>query len=270
VTAAPPPEGGSDRGFYFALGVLGGVYVLLVVSLLLADLLFTQPGRIAEALSDPDIRFAIRLSLITSTVSTILAMIAAIPLGYLLARTEFRGKAVVDTLLDVPIILPPLVIGVSLLILFRLPPAKWIEEVFPVAYHVPAIILAQYTVVTAFAIRTMRVAFDQIDPRAEQVALTLGCTRAQAFWRVTLPAARKGVLAAATLAWARALGEFGPVQVFAAATPRKTVVMPTAIYLEQQVGHLDTAIAVSLIMVAVAVVVLLLTRLLGLRNTSLV
>jgi molybdate transport system permease protein len=263
-----PDDRGTDRGFYIALGVLGGFYVLLVSGLLFADLLYTHPGRIRDALNDPDIRFAIRLSLLTSTITTILAMAAAIPLGYLLSRTEFRGKAIIDMLLDVPIILPPLVIGVSLLILFRLPPAKWIEEVIPVTYHVPAIVLAQYAVATAFAVRTMRVTFDQIDPRAEQVALTLGCTRAQAYWRVTLPAARKGVLAAATLAWARALGEFGPVQVFAAATPGRTVVMPTAIYLEQQVGDLHKAIAVSLIMVVVAVVVLVLTRLLGLRNTA--
>src|SRR5262249_12879440 len=155
-----------------------------------------------------------------------LAMWVAVPLGYLLARTTFPGKSVVDTLLDIPIVLPPLVIGISLLILFQLPPGRAVEKVIPVTYHIPAVILAQFAVATAFAVRTMRVTFDQIDPRAEQVALTLGCTRAQAFWRVSMPAARRGVLTAATLAWARSLGEFGPVQVFAGATPMKTVVLP--------------------------------------------
>jgi molybdate transport system permease protein len=265
---APARVPGTDRGFYLALAVLGGSYVLLVVGLLLADLLYTNPGQIRDALNDPDIRFAIRMSLLTSTVTTILAVWVAVPLGYLLSRTEFPGKAVVDTLLDIPIILPPLVIGISLLILFRLPPGRFVETLIPVTYHIPAIILAQFAVAAAFAVRTMRVTFDQIDPRAEQVALTLGCTRAQAFWRVTLPAARRGLLAAATLAWARSLGEFGPVQVFAGATPGKTLVMPTAIYLEQQVGRLHAALAVSLVMVAVAVLVLVLTRALGLRNTA--
>lgn len=259
---------GRDWKFYLALAVLGGSYVLLIVGLLIADVLYTDPGQIREALNDPDIRFAVRVSLLSSTVTTILAMWVAVPLGYLLSRTEFRGKSVVDTLLDIPIVLPPLVIGISLLILFRLPPGQFVEGLIPVTYHLPAIILAQFTVATAFAVRTMRVTFDQIDPRAEQVALTLGCTRAQAFWRVTLPAARRGVLAAATLAWARSLGEFGPVQVFAGATPGKTLVMPTAIYLEQQVGRLQAALAVSLIMVAVAVLVLVITRILGLRNTA--
>src|SRR5207237_3201481 len=111
MSDAPRPSG-TDRGFYLALAILGGSYVLLVVGLLLADLLYTNPGQIRDALNDPDIRFAIRLSLLTSTVTTILAVWVAVPLGYLLSRTEFPGKAVVDTLLDIPIILPPLVIGI--------------------------------------------------------------------------------------------------------------------------------------------------------------
>jgi molybdate transport system permease protein len=261
---------GSDRGFYLALSVLGGSYLALVIGLLLADLLYTNPGQIREALNDPQIRFAIRLSLLTSTVTAIISIWVAVPLGYLLSRTQFRGKTIVDTLVDIPIILPPIVIGLSLLILFQLPPGKAVERLIPVTYHIPAIILAQFTAAAAFAIRTMRVTFDQIDPRAEQVALTLGCSRMQAFWLVTLPAARNGLLAAVTLAWARALGEFGPVQVFAGATPGKTVVMPTAVYLEQQVGHMHAAIAVSLVMVAVAVATLVLTRALGLRYNHVV
>ncbi len=263
-----PSDTGSDRAFYLAMSVLGGSYVLLIVALLAGDLLYTQPGQIREALDDPQIRFAIRLSLLTSSATAILALWVAVPLGYLLSRTDFRGKPVLDTLVDVPIVLPPVVIGLSLLILFQSAPGRAIEQVIPVTYHIPAIVLAQFTAATAFAVRTMRVTFDQIDPRAEQVALTLGCTRAQAFFRVTLPAARNGLLAAGTLAWARSLGEFGPVQVFAGATPGKTVVMPTAVYLEQQVGRLHAAIAVALIMVAVAVLALVITRALGLRTAQ--
>jgi len=262
-----PLSAGTDRGFYLALAVLGGSYVLLVVALLLGDAAYTRPDQVRETLNDPAIRSAIRLSLLTCTVTTILAMWVAVPLGYLLSRIDFPGKGIIDTILDVPIILPPLVIGISLLILFQLPPGQAVERVIPVAYHVPAIVLAQFAVATAFAVRTMQVTFDQIDPRAEQVALTLGCTRSQAFWRVTLPAARKGVLAAATLAWARSLGEFGPVQVFAGANPGRTVVLPTAVYFEQELGRLQAALAVSLVMVALAACVLVLTRLLGLRNT---
>jgi molybdate transport system permease protein len=260
------PRLGSDRWFLPGLAVLGGSYVLLIVGLLVGDFLFTSPGEIRDTLDDPNIRFAIRLSLISASITTILAMWVAVPLGYLLSRTRFRGKAMIDTLLDVPLVLPPLVIGLSLLILFQLPVGRAVESVIPVTYHVPAVILAQFTVAAAYAVRTMRVTFDQIDPRAEQVALTLGCTRAQAFWRVTLPAARRGLFTAATLAWARSIGEFGPVQIFAGATPMKTIVLPTAVFFEVQLGRLSAALAVSLVMVAVALGALILTRILGMKQ----
>lgn len=260
------PRIGSDRWFYLGFSILGGSYVVLIAALLLADLAFTSPGEIRETLDDPNVRFAIRLSVLSASITTILALWVAVPLGYLLSRTRFWGKGIVDSLIDVPIVLPPLVIGLSLLILFQLPAGRAVEHWIPVTYHVPAIILAQFTVTTAFAVRTLRVAFDQIDPRTERVAQTLGCSRGQAFWRVTLPAARRGILTAAAMAWARAIGEFGPVQIFAGATPMKTVVLPTAIFFEAQLGRLSAAVAISLVMVAVAVGVLLLTRLLGART----
>ena len=105
--------------------------------------------------------------------------------------------------------LPPLVVGLSLLILFQFAPFSWIAEW--IVFEIPAVILAQFMVAAAFAVRTMRATFDQIDTRLEDIALTLGCTRAQAFGMVVLPQARQGMLTAGTLAWARAMGEFGPL-----------------------------------------------------------
>jgi molybdate transport system permease protein len=112
----------------------------------------------------------------------------------------------------------------------------------------------------------MRVAFDQISPRTEQVALTLGCTRGQAFWAVALPEAWRGVVTAGTIAWARALGEFGPILIFAGATRMRTEVLSTTVFLELSIGHLNGAIAVSLILILVAVVTLLMMRAVGLRG----
>src|SRR5205823_14106665 len=127
----------------------------------------------------------------------------------------------------------------------------------------PSVVLAQFTVATAFAVRTMRVTFDQISPRQERVALTLGCTRGQAFWRVVLPEARRGLVTAATLAWARSLGEFGPILVFSGATRMKTEVLSTTVFLELSVGSLRSAVAVSLLMVLAALIVLLVVRVYG-------
>ena len=181
----------------------------------------------------------------------------------------------IDTIVDIPIVLPPLVLGLSLLILFHLPIGGWELETwlrdtvgFPVTYRWPAVVLAQFSVACAFAVRTMRVTFDQIDPRAEDVARTLGCTRGQAFMHIALPQAWRGMIAATTIAWARALGEFGPILVFAGATRMRTEVLSTTVFLELSIGNLDAAVAVSLLMVVMAVVVLFVLRLLGTGLTS--
>jgi molybdate transport system permease protein len=114
----------------------------------------------------------------------------------------------------------------------------------------------------------MRVTFDQINPRAEDVARTLGCTRGQAFTQIALPQAWRGMIAATTIAWARALGEFGPILVFAGSTRMRTEVLSTTVFLELSIGQLDAAVAVSLLMVAMAVVVLVFLRVLGTGLTS--
>ena len=114
----------------------------------------------------------------------------------------------------------------------------------------------------------MRATFDQIDARREQVALTLGCTRAQAFGYVVLPEAWRGILTAGTLAWARALGEFGPLLIFAGATRHKTEVLSTTVFLELSIGDLEAAVAVSLIMVVAAIAVLIIARMFGTRTLA--
>lgn len=260
----------SDVPFYALLGLLGGSYLLLIVALIAADVAYTSPAHFAAALAKPEIRAAVRLTLVTCTISALLSLLVATPLGYLLSRHQFPGRWLVDTIIDIPVMLPPLVIGLSLLILFQLPLAggtleTWIQRVTgsAVTFARPAVVLAQFAVACAFAVQTMRVTFDQIDPRAEQVALTLGCHRAGAFVRVVLPQAWRGMIAALTIAWARSLGEFGPILVFAGATRFKTEVLSTTVFLELSTGQLEAAVAVSLIMVATAVGVLGVVRVLG-------
>jgi len=262
-SASLPLTGRGDRRFLAVLWVIGGFYVVMLGAMLVADLAYTTPGQFWRSLQSPEIRYAIKLSLISCTLTTIFSLWVAVPIGYLLARTRFPGKALVDAILDVPIVLPPLVVGLSLLILFQTPPGRAIERIIPVTYAIPSVILAQFMVACAFAVRTLRATFEQISPRQEQVALTLGCRRSQAFWRVVLPEAREGLLTAATLAWARALGEFGPILVFSGATRMRTEVLSTTVFLELSVGRIEAAVAVSLLMVAAAVAALLTIRMLG-------
>ncbi|KAA3611953.1 MAG: ABC transporter permease subunit [Planctomycetota bacterium] len=247
---------------------MAGLYVLLIVGMLAADAGFTSWAEIRRALLDPEIRYAIRLSFLSCTLTAVLSLWFAVPIGYLLSRFRFPGRALIDGILDIPIVLPPMVIGLSLLILFQTPFGKAVERWIPVTYQIPSVILAQFSVACAFAVRTMRVSFDQMDPRCEAVALTLGCNRSKAFWHVVLPQAGRGVLSAGLLAWARALGEFGPILVFSGATRMRTEVLPSTVFLELSIGNLGAAVAVSFVMVSAAVFVLLLARLFGSQGTG--
>ena len=208
--ATEPPHRRSDWPFFVALGVLGGTYVVLLLAMLIADIAFTSPDHILAALRSPEIQYSIRLSLLSSLITAQIALWIAVPIGYLMSRCEFPGKAWLDALLDLPVVLPPLVIGISLLILFQTPIGRSIEGVVPLTAAVPGVILAQSLVATALAVRTMRVVFDRMPKRAEQVAWTLGCSRAQAFFRVVLPEAYPGMISAGTLAWAQGARRFRP------------------------------------------------------------
>ncbi len=253
-----------DRWFYGVLGLLGGGYLVLIVAMIAADLFYTTPGHLIQSLLTPEIRFAVYLTLGTTVASAVLSTFIAIPLGYLLSRASFPGKRAVDALLDIPIVLPPIVVGLSLIILLRTAPGQWFQEhVVDVLFQWPSVILAQTSVAAAFAVRAMKITYDQMSPRSEQVAMTLGCSRFQAFARVVLPEARRGIVAAFAIAWARSLGEFGPVLIISGATRNRTEVLSTTVWLELNVGRLEAAVAVSLFMVLIAFAVLIVIRLAG-------
>ncbi len=255
---------GSDLPFLLGLSILGGSYALIIVAMIAADFAYVDADSLLAALAREEIQYSTGLSLLSCTLSTLLSLWVAVPLGYLTSRHQFPGKRLLDAVLDVPIVLPPLVIGISLLALFNFAPFSWTSQW--VVFEIPAVILAQFMVACAFATRAMRLSFDQIPKRYEKVALTLGCNRSKAFWLVVMPQARRGILAAGTLAWARSLGEFGPILVFAGSTRLRTEVLPTSVYLEMQAGNLQGMIAISLLMIAAAAAVLVTSRILGMKR----
>ncbi|MCK5775716.1 MAG: ABC transporter permease [Bacteroidales bacterium] len=246
---------------------MASTYILLIVAMIIADMSYTSPNHILAALQSEEIQYAIKLSLITCTVTMVLSLLVAIPLGYIMARFDFRFKKLLDAIIDIPIVLPPLVIGLSLLILFQTAPGQFIESHIRITYTVYSIVIAQFMVAAAFAVRTMYVTFMQINNRQEQVALTLGCNQKQSFFYILLPQAKNGILTAASLAWARALGEFGPILIFSGATRMRTEVLPTTVFLEMSVGNIEAAVAVSLIMIVSGFSVLMIVRLFGDKKT---
>ncbi len=252
------------------MGGIASTFLLLIVLMIAADLMFTSWSDMKQALGKPEVQHAFRLTLLSCTLAAILSVWVGTPLGYLLARYRFWGKQWIDTLVDIPIVLPPLVLGLSLLILFHISLNGWqLEEWlrqrfgFQVAFRWPAVVLAQFSVSCAFSVRTMQVTFEQLNPRSEDVARTLGCSRGQAFLLVALPQAWRGLITSGTIAWARALGEFGPIMVFAGSTRMRTEVLSTSVFLELSIGNLHAAVAISLMMVFMAILVLIILRLLG-------
>ena len=149
----------SDRGFLAVLILVGSFYVIMLLAMLAADLTWTSPGHLLSALASDEIQYSIKLSLISCSISAFISLWVAIPIGYLLSRYKFPGRNLIDAIVDIPIVLPPLVVGLSLLILFQFVPRSLHDMV---VYEIPAVILAQFMVAAAFAVRTMRATFDQI------------------------------------------------------------------------------------------------------------
>lgn len=252
---------GSERVFRGATISALAILLLFIVGVVVSLFTFTDWGTFIEALASTEILFAIRLSLTTATISTVIAMIMAVPIAYTISYTHFPGKDIVDSLLDLPIVISPVALGAALLVFFNTPLGSAIDDnIIKVVFAVPGIILAQVVVICALAIRLLKSTFDSIDPRYEQVGRTLGLSKGKAFIKITLPLARDGLIAATILTWARAIGEYGASVTLAGATAMKTETLPIAISLSLASANIEKAIAVIFVLVAIAVIALIAMR----------
>ena len=227
-----------------------------ILVLIICVITHTTPHALITSLASEEIQFAIKLSLITSIVSTGLCIVISIPAAYALARYNFFGKSLVNTVLDAPLALPPLVAGVGLLILFGTTPfGKALAEAGLIFVFTPlGIIIAQFFVNVPFMFRILRGTFEGINPRYEHVAETLGCTETQAFLHVTLPMSKNGLLAGSVITWSRGIGEFGAALMVAGATRMKTETLPISLYLNMSCGELELAIASATILIVISLV----------------
>ena len=234
----------------------GLILAVFVVALLFGIITHTTPQALIESILSGEIQFAIRLSLMTSVISTIFCIVVSVPAAYALARYEFPGKAILNTILDMPLALPPLVAGVGLLILFGTTSfGKSLAEAGIRFVFTPlGIILAQFFVNMPFMFRVLRSTFQGINPRYEYVAQTLGSSEAGAFWHVTLPMARNGLVAGSIITWCRGIGEFGAALMVAGSTRMQTETLPISLYLNMSCGELPLAIASATILIVISVV----------------
>ncbi len=256
----PRPVGSARESLTILSFVALGLFALAILTLLAADAWYLVTHRIgfadvARILNAPEVRRSMLLSLGTSLCSLVLVLAFAIPMGYALSRYRFPGHAFLSTLVDVPIVLPPVVTGISLLAFFGTGIGMAVKELLRTA-HISlisgvGIVLCQFLVSVAYCIRATTAAFDEVSGEVEDVALVLGCSQWQAFRRVTLPMARNGVIAGGIMAWARAIGVFGPLMVFVGTGPHVQV-MPTSIWLELSIGNVEASLSIALVMVLLA------------------
>jgi molybdate transport system permease protein len=247
------------------------LFITFALLLIGADIFYINWQSVLTVMTSGFIGHALWMSLWTSGVTVIVSVLFAVPMGYVLSRFHFPGHVIADSLVDLPIVFPPVVVGLTLLVFFaQTPIGRWIEHSgLEFIFQPKGIVLCQFVVSASFAIRSAKSTFDEIDGRLENVALTLGCTHWGSFRRATLPLARNGIIAGAILTWARAFGLFGPLMIFVGSFRGRTEVLSTTVFLEQSVGHLEEALAVALLLVAIAMICLVTIRLVGGRAVRL-
>jgi molybdate transport system permease protein len=261
---APPGKAPARPGRAFPLlGAAAGAALLLFLALpVLALFVTTGPRALLAGLGQPLVGPALWLSLRTTAISLALIVLLGTPLAYWLARAESRVAGAVAALCRLPIVIPPAVAGIALLRAFGrrgLFGAGLHTAGVDVSFTEAAVVLAQLFVSAPFFIEAGTAAFGGIDPRLPAVARTLGASPARLFFRIALPLARRGLVAGAAMAWARALGEFGATLMFAGNLSGRTQTLPLAIYTALE-SDIDAAQALAVLLVLVAFALLALLR----------
>lgn len=249
---------GFKKSTIIAALTLFSFYALLILSLLT----FFERRSFGDVILSADILFSIRLSLVAATMAMVLAVIVALPSAYALSRLNFPGKKVIDTFLELPMIMSPIALGAALLIFFNTKAGTLIQEkgIFFV-FEFPGIILAQFATIAGLATRLMKTALDEISPRYEAVARSLGSSAWGAFWKITLPLASRGLLSAMILCWAKAVGEFGATVTLAGTMAFKTETMPIAIFMAMASGNIPKTVILILILAGIGLTALYAVRL---------
>ncbi len=249
-----------DFVFNLLFSIAGGLLVLFVILPLVSTLLSTTPSAFLKTLTDPEVLNSIRLTFGAAAIATVVAMATGVPLAYLLARRKFRGKRLLEGLINLPVVIPHTAAGIALLLVFGRGGllGQWLAGVgITFTDDVGGIVVAMLFVSLPFLVNLSREAFALVDEELERVALTDGATQWQAFWHVTLPQAWRGVLGGAVMMWARGISEFGAV-VILAYNPK---IVSVLVYERFEGYGLSAAQPVALLLILVALVVFIMLRL---------
>jgi molybdate transport system permease protein len=224
---------------------------------------FLDGSTVRETLFSERTFFSLRLTMMAATLASSLALILAVPAAYALSRYRFRGRELVETLLEFPIIVSPAALGAMLLIFFNNPVGVWVQEHWlHFVFTFAGIVLAQFVTILGIAVRLLKTAFDEVPVELETVARSLGASPVHVLFTLSIPMARRGLIAAFILAWAKAAGEFGATIMVAGTMAMRTETLPVAIFMRLASADIEGTVALILVLVTMGLLALYIARVL--------
>lgn len=235
--------------------------LLFYLTLIFSLMSFVSKDSFFEILFSERTMFSIKLSMTAAFVAVLLSFVIALPASYALSRYEFIGKKFIDLILEIPMIVSPAALGAILLLFFYNNLGTWIQQhLQQFVFTFYGVILAQFTTILGVTIRMIKSGFDEIPPRYENTARTLGASSFQAFCSVSLPLCSKSILSTLIFVWAKAVGEFGATIMLAGTMAMRTETLPIAIYMRLSVADIEGAVVLITILLTIGLLVLFVVR----------
>ena len=255
---------GRKKDVFSVICVFVATLVLIFIGSAILSIVAGGITHFGDAITSEEVLFSLRMSVATSCISTALCLSLALPTAYALTRTNMPFKRIAEVLMELTLSLPYILLGFALLLIFSSPFGKALKDIgFAVVFQPAGIVLAQLIVNLPFAIRMIRTAFLDVNPRMEFVAKTLGATPGEVFRTIVLPLCRNAIISTLVLTWARGMGEFGATLMLVGVTRMKTETLPGSIYLSISTGNNETAMATAMIMLLLSAATLVLANVLN-------
>ena len=245
------------------ISIVIAIIVMIFISSLVGAIILEGIPNFVLAFKSEEVRFAVKLSFMTSTASTVICMLLALPTGYALTRTNMPFKRFISVLLELTLSMPYLLLGLSLLIIFSSDFGKVLKNMgIKVVFNQLGIVIAQLTVNLPFCIRMVHTALFEVEERYEYIAQLMGASKFKSFITTTLPLCKSSLISAFILTWSRGLGEFGATLMLVGITRMKTETLPGSIYLNISTGNNSMAMATAMIILLISGFTLMLSNLL--------
>ncbi len=230
---------------------------LFFMAIVITGILQVSPASVSSLFISRDFFSAILFTFKTSVAATFLAFVMGVPAGFFLARKRSMLSMILDALFDLPIVIPPLIVGVLLLTFFNIP---FVREVYPFIFTISGAIVAQFFIAFPFVIKSSKSSFEMVSPIYGRIAMTLGASPIKSFYDTTFKMAFPGILSGVVLTWLRCVGEFGATLMVGGGITGVTENIPVHIYVNMTSGDFEKGLAVSVISIAIAFICVIVVK----------